>query len=1128
MTLEKLQVIIEAYTKPYQEEMEKVKQQTTAATNHVERQTAKMKHSFGKIAGMVAAVFSVAAIVAFGKSCIELGSDLAEVQNVVDVTFGDMSRQVDAFAKNAITTFGLSELTAKKYMGTYGAMAKSFGYVGEAGYQMSAAITGLTGDVASFYNLSTDEAYTKLKSIFTGETESLKELGVVMTQTALDQYALNNGFGKTTAKMTEQEKVMLRYQFVMSSLSDAQGDFARTSSSWANQVRILSLQFDSLKATIGQGLINAFTPVIRVINTILAKLQTLANYFKAFTTALFGDAGGSDAVSGAADSMASAAGSSGAVADNMDKAAGAAKKMKEYTLGIDELNVLNPDDGGGGSGGSGGGGGGSPDFGSLGGELFGDVTVNPEIEAATARIKDAVEKLKEAAKPTTDALKRLWDEGLSLLGTFTWTALQDFWNYFLVPLGKWTLGKGLPRFIDITNKFLKAVDWEAINVALKEFWKALEPFAESVGEGLLDFYEDLAEFGANFINKVVPGGIQGLADALSGIDADKARDIGYALGLVGTALVGLKIAGGAAAGIKALGDAIKGFPGVSIIASLFSGEGLLAGLSTLATSLGGPGTPAFDVIGNIIIDGISNYIREHFGEKVLDAISGSLFVITFGGLGAVIGGPIGAVAAVIFAALINDISSWDAGEFWSTLCAKLFNYDTVSAIWDQAGEFFKSAGKAFEAGNFIEFGENIIAGIASGLTAGLGLLVEPIADLFEWVWKAICKVFGIASPAKEMKPIGEYILFGIIEGFRNTFSEWTKALKEWFDKYITPWFTTQKWSDLYSTIKEELKNAWDKAVEWWHNNVTAWWNRNVSPWFTVTRWKQLYESIKTQLRQKWKETAGEWQNNLTSWWDNDVSPWFTIERWISLYESIKTQLKQTWDATAGQWGEDLTSWWGNDVSPWFTVEKWLGIYESIKSSLKTTWDNTVGQWKIDIDSWWKEHVSAWFTKDKWTEMMNKVPSAFAETFKGAVDAARKQINNLIDWVNDHLKFEWDDFEIGGKTLFEGGSIQLFTIPHIPAFADGGIINSGQLFVANEAGPELVGKYGNKAGVVNNKQIVDAVSEGVAVAVANVMTSFSGQGQTEHAIELTVNLDGRTVSKGIYKADRRGGFKFRPV
>ena len=326
MTLEKLRVVIEAYTQPYRDEIEKVKKQTTAATKHVEQQTSRVANAWKKAGLVIASVLSIGAIAAFGKSCIDLGSDIAEVQNVVDVTFGSLNRQVDAFAKNAISQFGLSELSAKKMMGTYGAMAKSFGIAGEAGYQMSAAITGLTGDVASFYNLSTDEAYTKLKSIFTGETESLKELGVVMTQTALDQYALNNGFGKTTAKMTEQEKVMLRYQFVMAQLSDASGDFARTSDSWANQVRVLTLRFESLKATIGQGLINAFTPVIQVINTIIAKLQVLAGYFKAFTAALFGDAtGGGNPVTDAADAMSDAAGSSGAVSGNMSDAAKSAK-----------------------------------------------------------------------------------------------------------------------------------------------------------------------------------------------------------------------------------------------------------------------------------------------------------------------------------------------------------------------------------------------------------------------------------------------------------------------------------------------------------------------------------------------------------------------------------------------------------------------------------------------------------------------------------------------------------------------------------------------------------------------------------------------------------------------------------
>lgn len=177
---------------------------------------------------------------------------------------------------------------AKKYTGTFGAMAKAFGFAENEAYAMSTTLTGLAGDVASFYNITQDEAYTKLKSVFSGETETLKDLGIVMTQTALDQYALANGYGKTTSAMTEQEKVALRYAFVQQQLALAQGDFARTSDSWANQVRILKLQFDSLRASLGQGFIAALTPVIKVINTVMGKLVQLANVFSAFMKRLFG------------------------------------------------------------------------------------------------------------------------------------------------------------------------------------------------------------------------------------------------------------------------------------------------------------------------------------------------------------------------------------------------------------------------------------------------------------------------------------------------------------------------------------------------------------------------------------------------------------------------------------------------------------------------------------------------------------------------------------------------------------------------------------------------------------------------------------------------------------------------
>ena len=339
---------------------------TRMDTSGVQNGVSAIRQSFNglgsvvkKIGVLIGGAFAIGKLTQFGKECAELGSNLAEVQNVVDVTFTTMSDKVNEFARNAMTTAGLSETMAKQYVGTFGAMSKSFGFSESQAYDMSTALTQLTGDVASFYNISQDLAYIKLKSVFTGETETLKDLGVVMTQSALDQFALANGYGKTTSAMTEQEKVALRLAFVQKQLSAASGDFIRTSGSWANQVRVMQLQLQSLKATVGQGLINLFTPVLKVINTLLGKLATLANAFKSFTELITGKkSSGQTGASGAGlvgtDPMADTADQYGDAADNAEKLADATndtadatkkatKAAKGYLSPLDEINNYSTD-----------------------------------------------------------------------------------------------------------------------------------------------------------------------------------------------------------------------------------------------------------------------------------------------------------------------------------------------------------------------------------------------------------------------------------------------------------------------------------------------------------------------------------------------------------------------------------------------------------------------------------------------------------------------------------------------------------------------------------------------------------------------------------------------------------------
>ena len=327
-----------------------VKSAAKSASGAVNGVSSSVKSLTGVVKGLASAfgiALSVAALVSFGKACVDLGSDLAEVQNVVQVTFGEMSSQVDEFARSAIKNYGISETAAKNYMGTLGSMAQAFGFSQAEAYSQAEALTALAGDMASFYNKTTDETYNALRAVYSGETEVLKQYGVVMTDTALNEFALARGMGKTVNQMSEQEKVSLRLAFVQDKLAMASGDFARTQDSWANQTRVLSLQWDSFKATIGQGLINVLTPVVQWLNAIMEAAQGAAQAFADFTATIMGI---SPDLGGVTDATAAAAQSAQDINDGISSAGGAAKKAVKQLAGFDKLNILSKQSSGGGGG----------------------------------------------------------------------------------------------------------------------------------------------------------------------------------------------------------------------------------------------------------------------------------------------------------------------------------------------------------------------------------------------------------------------------------------------------------------------------------------------------------------------------------------------------------------------------------------------------------------------------------------------------------------------------------------------------------------------------------------------------------------------------------------------------------
>lgn len=437
----------------------------------------------------------------FGKQAFELGSAITEVENVVDVAFGSMADKAYEFASTAKEQFGLSELAAKQYSGTMMAMLNASGVSRDAAAEMSTTLAGLAGDLASFYNIETDEAFYKLRSAIAGEVEPMRQLGVSMTVANLQAYALSQGITKSWQSMTQAEQAMLRYNYIMYATAQQQGDFARTSGSFANQLRLLTLNFQQLAATIGQGLIAAVLPALQALNALMSVLQRAAEAFRDFMYVLTGykpqSSGGIvNDLAGIGDT-ASDLGDLGSAGDTaaggLDDATSAAEDLKKAlsVLSFDELNQLSdtsvPDastpssgSGGGGVGGLGGGSG-------LGGldsitDALGKSELPEAINEWAERIRDAFldhdwDRLgEEIAWGINKGMQAIYDainwenvgpKITAFTSAFTQTlnSLVDHIDWNL--MGK-TVGAGVNTIVNTLNQLIEGFDFTNLGSKLSE------------------------------------------------------------------------------------------------------------------------------------------------------------------------------------------------------------------------------------------------------------------------------------------------------------------------------------------------------------------------------------------------------------------------------------------------------------------------------------------------------------------------------------------------------------------------------------------------------------------------------------------------------------------------------------
>lgn len=470
MTTEELKVIITAQTRQFETEIGRVKKEVSG----LQAETAKSTSGIGKMFKGFSVVAIVAGLTKLSKSAIEIASDLDEVQNVVDVAFGNMNDEVNKFAKNAITQLGMSELSAKQFASTFMAIGNGMGIVNETGKNMALSLTTLAGDMASFYNVSQDETASALRAVYTGETEALKKYGIVMTQINLQEFARQQGITKTMSAMSQAELVALRYKYVIQATANAQGDFARTSGSWANQTRILKEQWNSLLGTIGQGLVKVLTPAIQFLNTILGYLVSIAN--------MIARAFGGKEIKSASTNIGNVASGVGDIGSNLDEATSSAKKLHRQLMSFDELNVIASDtsNSSGNSGSSGYNGNIDIDF----------STIENESTGLENRLLSIVDVIKKELQPAFDGfIKGLDVDGL----------ISKFESLF-----KTVKDKG--------SSFLDGIDFGKYKSTFEEFMTALGTFISSVigtlsetveitTSGTIDAFSGATQ---TFVNDTVP------------------------------------------------------------------------------------------------------------------------------------------------------------------------------------------------------------------------------------------------------------------------------------------------------------------------------------------------------------------------------------------------------------------------------------------------------------------------------------------------------------------------------------------------------------------------------------------------------------------------------------------------
>lgn len=729
------------------------------------------------------------------KESVVAGADVAETNHIIEETFGDMADQVDGWANKAISQFGIAEVAAKRYAGTLSAMFQASGTAQKDAARMSTDLVGLAGDLSSFYNIDTETAFNKIKSGMAGMVRPLRDLGIDLSVASLKEYALAQGITKSYTSMTQAEKVMLRYRYLMDVTSKQQGDFSKTSGSMANSLRMLRAYAASVRDAIGQGLVSALRHGVHALNIAMRVILKASNAFRVFMETLFGKniSGGGGVVIDTgdyeeiADDLGDADSAASGTADGLSDAADSAKKLGHdlSVLPFDELNQLNKDtekaSSKPASGTSGAGGiGGLGDTGAVDGLIdqmvgqFNDNKLPDAISAWAERVKEAFkakdwillgEELAWGLNQGIEKLYKIFDtekfkaKVSPYIDAFTETFNSLVDNIHWYQLGE-AMGAGINDIVFVANRTMEDINWENLGSQFAEWANGLisEINWEEIGHFFSNKLNILWETALGFVTKFDWAGLG--TDLGTGAGA-------LVLGINYEAMVGTLIGG-----LQGLSKAVSNFA-ITFPWTEF-GDELALNANKLIDKL--PTWEFGKAIGDMIqnaVDGLNQLFDPEKGinfERLGVRLAIGLYSVVYHTKPETIGELLSNIfnsAWNILKGFISNLKPEELGAYVGTALRKAIRKvdgklvgETLTQAWNKAWAFLKTA--VTELANGEESGEGlgdkihdtivtIIDGItfedaADTFTAFVKLVADTITDIFgkEDTWKTLGYKIGSA------------------------------------------------------------------------------------------------------------------------------------------------------------------------------------------------------------------------------------------------------------------------------------------------------------------------------------------------------------------------------------------------